>query len=168
MNLPNPIRSLARRRRRKRDVAKEHAPKALLIAAGAAIASVGRIFDKRRRHAARERAASPMRSGAAAATATAKASHGANVARGAAHEAQPAEEREYDDVTLARKVESEIFRPADAPKGDVDVNVHDGIVELRGTVDSDEQSAELAAAAEKVDGVDEVKNLLKVDGAGES
>src|SRR5215218_8700237 len=31
--------------------------------------------------------------------------------------------KEYDDATLAQKVQSEVFRPADAPKGDVDVNV---------------------------------------------
>jgi hypothetical protein len=37
-------------------------------------------------------------------------------------------------VTLARGVESEIFRPADAPKGKVSVNVAHGVVELRGEV----------------------------------
>jgi hypothetical protein len=33
----------------------------------------------------------------------------------------------YDDATLAQKVQSEVFRPADAPKGSVDVNVVDGV-----------------------------------------
>ena len=40
--------------------------------------------------------------------------------------------RDYDDATLAHKVETELFRPADAPKGQVSVNVNDGVVELRG------------------------------------
>jgi hypothetical protein len=32
-------------------------------------------------------------------------------------------------------VETEVFRPADAPKGKVDVNVANGVVELRGGID---------------------------------
>ncbi|HSJ94918.1 MAG TPA: BON domain-containing protein, partial [Gaiellaceae bacterium] len=45
------------------------------------------------------------------------------------------EPKELDDVTLARKVESEIFRDADAPKGRVSVNVANGVVQLRGEVE---------------------------------
>lgn len=67
---------------------------------------------------------------------------------------------EYDDVTLARKVESEIFRPADAPKGLVNVSAHDGVVELRGQLDQREQIERIAAAAAQVDGVARVENLL--------
>ena len=40
--------------------------------------------------------------------------------------------KNYDDATLAHKVETELFRPADAPKSQVSVNVNDGVVELRG------------------------------------
>src|SRR5215218_10485960 len=47
------------------------------------------------------------------------------------------EEKDLTDETLARKVESEIFRDADAPKGQVDVNVVDGVVYLRGEVEED-------------------------------
>ncbi|MFL5896116.1 MAG: BON domain-containing protein [Thermoleophilaceae bacterium] len=72
----------------------------------------------------------------------------------------PSPPRDYDDVTLARKVETEIFRDADAPKGDVDVNVEHGVVFLRGQVKNVEQMKELEAAARKVDGVQEVDNLL--------
>ncbi len=56
------------------------------------------------------------------------------------------EEKDLDDVTLARKVESEIFRDADAPKGQVDVNVENGIVFLRGEVERPEQIEQLGAA----------------------
>ena len=67
---------------------------------------------------------------------------------------------DYDDVTLARKVESEIFRPADVPKGDISVNVNDGVVELRGEIEDQKQIDALGASARKVDGVKDVRNLL--------
>jgi osmotically-inducible protein OsmY len=67
---------------------------------------------------------------------------------------------DVDDVTLARKVETEIFRSADAPKGDVSIDVQAGVVYLRGTVDSDEWIQRFADDAQKVDGIKGVKNLL--------
>src|SRR3954453_5642104 len=42
--------------------------------------------------------------------------------------------KDLPDVTIARKVESEIFRGEDRPKDKVDVNVVDGEVYLRGEV----------------------------------
>jgi osmotically-inducible protein OsmY len=68
--------------------------------------------------------------------------------------------KEYDDVTLARKVETEIFRPANVPKGSISVNVNDGVVELRGEIPDQQQIDELGTAARKVDGVKDVRNLL--------
>ena len=68
--------------------------------------------------------------------------------------------KDYDDVTLARKVESELFRPADAPKGSVSVNVNDGVVELRGELPDQAQIDELGDNAKKIDGVKDVRNLL--------
>ena len=70
----------------------------------------------------------------------------------------------YDDVTLARKVESEIFRDADAPKGDVDVNAENGVVYLRGQVADEDSIAELERAAKGVDGVRDVESLLHTPG----
>jgi osmotically-inducible protein OsmY len=70
-----------------------------------------------------------------------------------------------DDVTLARKVESEIFRAADAPKGTVDVNAEHGVVYLRGEIGSPEQISELVEAAGKVQGVQRVENLLHLPGS---
>jgi osmotically-inducible protein OsmY len=72
--------------------------------------------------------------------------------------------REYDDVTLARKVESEVFRETGAPKDTVSVNVANGVVELRGTVPEQGDALALASAAEKVDGVKAVNNLLTTAG----
>jgi osmotically-inducible protein OsmY len=74
--------------------------------------------------------------------------------------------KDYDDVTLARKVETELFRPADAPKGQVSVNVNDGVVELRGELPDQQQIDELGANAKKVDGVRDVRNLLHTGSNG--
>ena len=65
-----------------------------------------------------------------------------------------------DDVTLARKVETEIFRDADAPKGQVSIDVQAGVAYLRGVVDDDAWIARLGDDAKKVDGIKGVENLL--------
>ena len=72
---------------------------------------------------------------------------------------------DLNDPALARKVESEIFRPADAPKGSVDVNAEFGVVFLRGQVADEAQVTKLEAAARGVEGVKDVKNLLSAGGS---
>jgi hypothetical protein len=67
---------------------------------------------------------------------------------------------DVDDVTLARKVETEIFRAPDAPKGDVSVDVQNGVANLRGTVADEGWISKLADDAKKVDGIKDVNNLL--------
>jgi hypothetical protein len=74
------------------------------------------------------------------------------------------EEKELDDTTLARKVETEIFRDADAPKGQVDVNVVEGVVYLRGELERPDMIRELEKKARKVAGVRDVENLLHTPG----
>ena len=74
--------------------------------------------------------------------------------------------RDYDDVTLARKVESELFRPADVPKGSISVNVNDGVVELRGELPDQSKIDELGDSAKKIDGVKDVRNLLSTSNSG--
>ena len=74
------------------------------------------------------------------------------------------EEKEYDDKTLARKVETEIFRDADAPKGQVDVLAVNGVVTLRGELEDEEMIKELEAKTRKVSGVKDVENLLHTPG----
>ena len=69
-----------------------------------------------------------------------------------------------DDVTLARKVESEIFRSADAPKGAVSVNAENGVVFLRGVVEDREWIGRFEDETRKVGGVKEVRNLLHLTG----
>jgi osmotically-inducible protein OsmY len=68
--------------------------------------------------------------------------------------------KDYDDVTLAHKVETELFRPADVPKGAISVNVNDGVVELRGELADQEQIDELGNTARRISGVKDVRNLL--------
>jgi osmotically-inducible protein OsmY len=93
------------------------------------------------------------------------------VATGAAHVVTPgggrvAPEARLNDPSLARKVESEIFRDPAAPKGAVSISVENGVVFLRGELEDSSQRERLAVEAGKVDGVREVQNLLH--GPGES
>jgi osmotically-inducible protein OsmY len=70
-----------------------------------------------------------------------------------------------DDVTLARKVETEIFRDAEVPKGQINVNAENGKIVLRGEVDQPEMIRDLEERARKVQGVSDVENLLHLPGA---
>ena len=72
--------------------------------------------------------------------------------------------RELDDATLAREVESVLFRSPDVPKGQIDVNAQRGVVQLRGELPSAELIDELVARARGVLGVRDVENLLRVPG----
>jgi len=74
------------------------------------------------------------------------------------------EPKDFDDVTLARKVETEIFRDADVPKGQIVVNVQEGVVQLRGEVPSDDMVEALVEKTRRVEGVLEVENLLHLPG----
>jgi osmotically-inducible protein OsmY len=65
-----------------------------------------------------------------------------------------------DDATLARKVETEIFRAADSPKATVNVNVVDGVVWLRGQVKRPEQIKRLERQVASIPEVTGVENLL--------
>jgi osmotically-inducible protein OsmY len=92
---------------------------------------------------------------------------GASQARGLKQKAAHRREEpkpQPDDVTLARKVESEIFRDPDVPKGKIDVNAENGKVVLRGEADSAEMIEELVGSARKVQGVQEVESLLHTPG----
>jgi osmotically-inducible protein OsmY len=72
--------------------------------------------------------------------------------------------KDFDDQTLKAKVESEVFRPADAPKGEVNVNVENGVVYLRGQVEQSQLIDDLEQRVRAVQGVRDVENLLHVPG----
>ena len=100
--------------------------------------------------------------------------HGRRLARNATSEAYALKQKathlreerkpQPDDATLAHKVESEIFRGADVPKGQINVNAEDGKVVLRGEVESPELIEELVGKARKVQGVQDVESLLHTPG----
>lgn len=68
--------------------------------------------------------------------------------------------KDLDDVSLARKVESIIFRDDDVPKGDIDVNAADGVVWLRGEAKTPEMIKELERMTAEIPEVKQVENLL--------
>jgi hypothetical protein len=120
---------------------------------------------KGRRHLAREKAVKLLRRGARETAREASDREGA--AEGEMHEirgdsAQP--EAPLDDATLVDRVESVIFRDPDSPKGGVTVNAQNGVIYLRGEVQSPERAEQLAFATRSVDGVVAVKNLLHLPG----
>lgn len=117
---------------------------------------------KRRRNVARDRTLAIARQLARRGRAVAQTAYAAK--QKATHlreEPKP----QPDDVTLARKVETTIFRDADAPKAQVVVNAVDGVVYLRGEVTRPELVRELEERTRKVQGVREVENLLHTPGA---
>ncbi|HLM93606.1 MAG TPA: BON domain-containing protein [Gaiellaceae bacterium] len=69
-----------------------------------------------------------------------------------------------DDAALAHKVETELFRDADVPKGDINVNAENGVVFLRGEVADESLAEALGKSARKIQGVREVENLLHTPG----
>ena len=72
--------------------------------------------------------------------------------------------KDLDDVTLAHKVETELFRNPDVPKGQINVNVQAGVVQLRGEVATPDMLSDLAARTRRISGVQEVENLLHLPG----
>jgi hypothetical protein len=69
-----------------------------------------------------------------------------------------------NDATLTAKVESEVLSRWKYPKGRINVNAVDGVVELRGTCDSQDQVDDLERDVRKVVGVADVHNFLHMPG----
>ena len=90
-------------------------------------------------------------------------SRGRGYAARVSHET-PEERLHPDDATLTQKVESELFRPADVPKGQINVNVQHGVVQLRGEVPQPEMIRDLVEKARQIAGVRDVENLLHLPG----
>jgi hypothetical protein len=138
---------------------------ALFAAAGAAVAY---FFDpdngRRRRAMARDRGTAFVRQTGRRFGRVQRAAQAE--AYGLTKKAQHLREepKHLDDVTLAHKVETEIFRDIDVPKGQINVNAENGIVVLRGEVRTSEMIRDLEDRARKVQGVEEVENLLHLPG----
>ena len=75
-----------------------------------------------------------------------------------------AQEEPANDATLAQKVMTELFRDDDVPKGSINVNAENGVIQLRGTVERPELVLEIEGRARRIPGVLDVENLLHVAG----
>jgi len=139
--------------------------------AGAGVGAAAAYFldnesGNRRRKIAADKAGRFKREGAGTVTSAAQAAgaQAKGVAAKAQHVATGGDDAPGDDNTLKSKIESEVFRAADAPKGSVDVSVANGIVELRGQVDDQAQSQALEMKIRMVSGVKDVRNMLHLPG----
>jgi osmotically-inducible protein OsmY len=72
--------------------------------------------------------------------------------------------KDLDDATLAHKIETEVFRDADVPKGQINVNVQEGIAQLRGEVPTPDMLEALIEKTREVQGVRHVESLLHLPG----
>ena len=117
-----------------------------------------------RRHTLRDRTTGFFRSSArqAARTGRGVAAEAYGVSQKVQHLKE--EPKDFDDATLADKIRSEVFRPADVPKGQINVNVQDGVVQLRGEVLRRDLIDDLVKRTRKVQGVRDVENLLHLPG----
>jgi hyperosmotically inducible periplasmic protein len=120
---------------------------------------------RRRRHTARDRMLARVRRGERRALIRARRaeSHAAGVARRTMNARRRTEEQP-DDVTLAHKVESELFRRVGVPKGQVSVNAEEGVVFLRGVMERQEDIERMGDEARRIAGVRGVENLVHPPG----
>ena len=172
---PTATRARARRavqRRGRRGVDRGSTP-AMLIAVAAGGLALGALLEylldprvgRRRRHRARDRALSRLRRGERRALVRARRaeSHAIGVARRTINARRRAEEP-LDDLTLAQKVESQLFRRAHVPKGQVSVNAEEGVVFLRGVMERPEDIERMGEEARRIEGVRAVENLVHPPG----
>lgn len=69
---------------------------------------------------------------------------------------------EFEDAKLTAIIKAQLAREDRATVQAITVNVDDGVVKLKGTVDSAEKKAKAEEIARKVDGVKSVVNNLQV------
>jgi len=72
----------------------------------------------------------------------------------------PIPEGETNDPTLVARVESELFRDAALPKGEINIDAANGVVTLRGTLDDAALADGIVNRVGAIDGVIRVVDLL--------
>jgi hypothetical protein len=145
-------------RRSARDLA---AVAAFALAAGAALEFfLDPRSGKRRRHLVRDRTTAVLRQRVR--RVERHAHYEAGKLLGVAHAITHHEHAipELDDVSLVRKVESELFRDRTIPKGPISINADRGIVVLRGQLEDAQQIQRIERDVRRVAGVRDVENLL--------
>lgn len=138
---------------------------ALALAAGAALEFfLDPRNGKRRRHLVRDRTRAALRRRVRTVERQAHYEAGkmVGVAHAITHHQHPTPE--LDDVSLVRKVESELFRDRTIPKGPISINADRGIVVLRGQLDDAQQIQRIEREVRDVAGVRDVENLLHQPG----
>ena len=138
---------------------------ALALAAGAALEFfLDPRSGKRRRHLVRDRATAAVRRQARKVDRRAHYEAGkiVGVAHAITHHAHAIPE--LDDVSLVRKVESELFRDRTIPKGPISINADRGIVVLRGQLEDPHQIQRIERDVRDIAGVRDVENLLHPPG----
>ena len=163
---------LSLHRRGRRAAARRSAFVMLAVAAAGGLA-VGALLEyfldpkagRRRRHRARDRARSRLRRGERRAIVRARRaeSHAVGIVR-RTFNARRRSGEPLDDLTLAQKVESQLFRRAGVPKGQVSVNAEEGVVFLRGVMERQEDIDRMGEEARRIEGVRAVENLLHMAG----
>src|SRR4051794_19344071 len=146
-------------------------PTAAAAAGGVALGALITYFvdpnaGRRRRHTARDRALSRVRRGERRAMVRARRaeSHGGGIARRTVPARRFRPREPVDDVTLTHKVESELSRLTDVPKGQIVINAEDGVVFLRGVIEREDAIERLEGATRRIAGVRAVENLLHLPG----
>jgi BON domain len=162
--------ALQRRGRRPVDRRTASSMPAAAAAGGVAVGALLEYFldprsGRRRRHTARDRVVSRLRRGERRAVVRARRaeSHAVGVVRRTINASRRAEEPP-DDLTLAQKVESQLFRRAGVPKGQVSVNAEEGVVFLRGVMERHEDIERMGEEARRIAGVRAVENLVHLPG----
>ena len=140
-----------------------------LFIGGAIGAAIAYFFDpelgRGRRARLRDQGLSEVRK--ARERAEAKGRHMSNVARGTMSEmASPGpDDIEPDDGTVTQRIQSEVFGSPDVPKDRIALSVVDGVAELRGELDAQEEIDALFIRVSAVPGVRGVRNFLRVHGS---
>jgi hypothetical protein len=154
-----------RSRRRRGGSRLRAAGTALTSAVGGAVAAF--FFDprsgRRRRHAARDRVLSRARRTERKAVVGARRAEWRLIGAGRRMVSARRPGEPPDDVTLAQKVASTLFRDPRVPKGRISINAEAGVVFLRGMVES-ETIPDIEQAVRRVPGVRDVENLLHPPG----
>jgi hyperosmotically inducible periplasmic protein len=165
--LPRRRRSLKRSRRASdRGTERSARELAAVAALGLAAGVVLEFFldprsGRRRRHLARDRATAALRRRARRVERHTHYETGRVV--GLAHKITHRNHHhapELDDVSLVRKVESELFRDRTIPKGQISINADRGIVVLRGQLEDQRLIRRIESDVRTVAGVRDVENLL--------
>jgi osmotically-inducible protein OsmY len=132
-----------------------------LLLFGSAAAGLTYFFDPRlgktRRAKLRDQVGGLLRRGVR--ETSRKAEYARGHLEGIRHDASE-ESLPENDAVLTAKVESEVLSRWKYPKGQISVNSADGIVELRGVCETQEQINELEQQVRKITGVIDVHNYL--------